>query len=92
MPSLKTTEAYKENRSSLRNNNLIQRQHLQLIVSRIALFTNLGLRQYEHYENFKNFLYLIFRYLNSAKDFLPIDKNSKSNAMVYHTITEIHLA
>ena len=87
MPSLKSTEAYKENRSSLRNNNLIQRQNLQLIVSRIALFTNLGLRQYEYYENFKNFPYLTSWYLNSAKEF-PIDKNSKSNAMVYHTITK----
>ena len=43
---------------------------------RNALFSNLGLRKFSTFWKFQNyFLHLIFRYLNSATDFLPIDIN-----------------
>ena len=43
---------------------------------RNTLFSNLGLIKFSTFWKFQNsFLHLIFRYLNSARDFLPIDIN-----------------
>ena len=43
---------------------------------RNVLFSNLGLRKFSTFGVFQNYiLHLIFRYLNSATDFLPIDIN-----------------
>jgi len=43
---------------------------------RNALISNLGLRKFSTFWKFQNsFLHLIFRYLNSASNFLPIDIN-----------------
>ena len=43
---------------------------------RHAFFSNLGIRKLPTVSEMRNyFLHLIFRYLNSARDFLPIDIN-----------------